>query len=53
MLAAYLLSNIFQAIANWIMAGISQRALKNLRRDLFTHIQGLSIGFFDTHSPVN
>ena len=51
MLAAYLLSNIFQAIANWIMAGISQRALKNLRRDLFTHIQGLSIGFFDTHSP--
>ncbi len=51
MLAAYLLSNIFQAIANWIMASISQRALKNLRRDLFTHIQGLSIGFFDTHSP--
>ena len=51
MLAAYLLSNIFQAIANWIMASISQRALKNLRRDLFGHIQGLSIGFFDTHSP--
>jgi ATP-binding cassette subfamily B multidrug efflux pump len=51
MLAAYLLSNVFQAVANWIMASISQKALKNLRRDLFTHIQGLSIGFFDTHSP--
>jgi len=51
MLVAYLLSNVFQAVANRLMASISQNALKALRRDLFTHIQSLSIGFFDTHSP--
>jgi len=47
MLAAYLLSNLFQAIANWIMAGISQRALKQIRGDLFEHLQRLSLSFFD------
>jgi ATP-binding cassette subfamily B protein len=47
MLAAYLLSNLFQAIANWIMAGISQRALKRIRGDLFEHLQRLSLSFFD------
>ncbi len=31
MLAIYLLNNLFQAIANWVMAGVSQRALKQLR----------------------
>ncbi len=49
MLGSYFLYNLFQAIANRIMAGVSQRALKNLRRDLFEHLQRLSIGFFDTH----
>jgi len=47
MLAAYLLSNLFQVIANWIMAGISQRALKQIRGDLFEHLQRLSLSFFD------
>ena len=32
------------------MARVSQRALKNLRRDLFEHLQSLSIRFFDTHT---
>jgi ATP-binding cassette subfamily B protein len=49
MLAAYVLSNLFQVIANWIMARISQLALKEMRRDLFTHLQTLSMRFFDTH----
>ena len=49
MLAAYLFSNIFNLIANWIMARLSQYALKELRRDLFTHLQTLSMKFFDTH----
>ena len=48
MLAAYLLNNIFQAIADWIMAQISQRSLNRLRRDLFSHMQGLPLMFFDT-----
>jgi ATP-binding cassette subfamily B multidrug efflux pump len=47
MLATYLLSNLFQAIANWIMADVSQRALKQMRRDLFEHLQTLSLSFFD------
>jgi len=42
MLAVYLLNNLFQAIANWVMAGISQRALKQMRKDLFSHLQTLA-----------
>jgi ATP-binding cassette subfamily B protein len=49
MLVAYLFSNVFNLIANWIMARISQYALRELRRDLFTHLQTLSMNFFDTH----
>jgi ATP-binding cassette subfamily B protein len=47
MLAAFLLNNAFQAAGNWLMAGVSQRALKNIRRDLFQHIQTLPLSFFD------
>jgi ATP-binding cassette, subfamily B, multidrug efflux pump len=47
MLAAYVFNNIFQTISNWVMARVSQRALKQLRRDLFEHLQTLSLGFFD------
>jgi len=47
MLAAYLLNNLFQAIAAWVMADISQRALKYMRRDLFQHLQTLPLSFFD------
>jgi ATP-binding cassette subfamily B protein len=47
MLAAYVFNNLFQAIANWIMAEISQQALKQIRQDLFGHLQTLSLSFFD------
>jgi len=50
MLAAYALSNLFQVAANWMMARISQGALRKLRGDLFAHLQTLSMGFFDTHA---
>lgn len=49
MLLAYIGSGLFQVAANWIMARVSQEALKGLRRDLFTHLQTLSMRFFDTH----
>jgi ATP-binding cassette, subfamily B, multidrug efflux pump len=49
MLGAYAFSNLFQVAANWLMARISQRALQVLRRDLFGHLQSLSLAFFDTH----
>jgi ATP-binding cassette, subfamily B, multidrug efflux pump len=50
LLAVYLLDNAFQALSAWLMAGISQDALRRLRRDLFEHLQGLTIAFFDTHT---
>lgn len=49
MLVTYFLFNFFTAVANWVMARISQRALKDIRHDLFEHLQKLSIRFFDTH----
>ena len=50
MLLVFVFNNLFQAWASWVMARVSQQALNKLRRDLFDHLQGLSIGFFDTHS---
>jgi ATP-binding cassette subfamily B protein len=47
MLAVYLLNNLFQALSSWIMADVSQRALKAMRRDLFSHMQTLPVRFFD------
>lgn len=47
MLVAYVLNNLFQAIAGWLMASVSQRSLKQVRRDLFTHLQTLPLSFFD------
>jgi ATP-binding cassette subfamily B multidrug efflux pump len=51
MLGAYVLNNIFQAMSNWTMANVSQRALKLMRKDLFTHLQKLPLKFFD-HNPA-
>ena len=50
MLVVYILGNLFNAASGWIMAGVSQKALKGLRRDLFGHLQTLSIKFFDTNT---
>jgi len=43
----YLASTVAQAAAGWMMAVISQRSLMRLRKDLFEHMQTLSLGFFD------
>jgi ATP-binding cassette subfamily B multidrug efflux pump len=50
MLAAFLSNNLFQAVSSWLMAGLSQRALKKLRRDLFQHVQTLPMSFFERTS---
>lgn len=50
LLAAYFFDNGFQAASSWTMARISQDALRRLRRDLFEHLQKLSIAFFDIHT---
>ena len=49
LLTAYLLDNGFQAASSWLMARISQDALRRLRRDLFEHLQTLPVQFFDRH----
>jgi ATP-binding cassette subfamily B multidrug efflux pump len=49
MLIVYLLNNLFQAVSEWIMADVSQRSLKKLRGDLFSHLQTLPLGFFDSN----
>jgi ATP-binding cassette subfamily B protein len=47
MLVVFLLGTVFQGASNWIMAGVSQGALKQMRKDLFGHLQSLSLSFFD------
>jgi ATP-binding cassette subfamily B multidrug efflux pump len=47
MLGVYLLSSAFQAGADFIMARISQRALQQVRQELFAHLQSLSLRFYD------
>ena len=50
LLTVYVFDNGFQAASSWFMARISQDALRRLRRDLFEHLQKLSIHFFDSHT---
>jgi ATP-binding cassette subfamily B multidrug efflux pump len=50
MLVIYLLNNFFQGASSWIMARVSQGSLKRLRGELFTHIQSLSLSFFDRNT---
>ncbi|MBN1314932.1 MAG: ABC transporter ATP-binding protein [Anaerolineales bacterium] len=49
-LGAYIVSWLLTVAQNTIMAWISQKLLQNLRRDLFNHMQTLSLSFFDRHS---
>ncbi len=50
MVGAYLGSNLFQAVSGFVMAGVSQRALNRLRREVFTHLQRLPLAFFERRS---
>jgi ATP-binding cassette subfamily B protein len=50
MLGAFLATNALQAASSWRMAGISQRALQALRRELFGHLQNLPTSYFDRHA---
>jgi ATP-binding cassette subfamily B multidrug efflux pump len=34
----------------WIMADVSQKAVRDMRKNLFEHLQTLSMGYFDRHS---
>ena len=46
----YLFSSLMDIVVGWIMADVSQKSLKKLRKNLFEHIQTLSLRFFDNTS---
>ncbi|HUV33813.1 MAG TPA: ABC transporter ATP-binding protein [Candidatus Desulfaltia sp.] len=43
----YVASAVTSMVAGWIAAGISQRSLMQMRKELFDHMQTLSLGYFD------
>jgi ATP-binding cassette, subfamily B, multidrug efflux pump len=49
LLVVFAAASLFELVSNWTMARISQTALKQLRTDLFGHMQKLPLRFFDTH----
>jgi len=45
----YILGGLASIGSGYVMASISQKSLKKLRKELFEHMETLSLGFFDTH----
>lgn len=45
----YLLGAAAAFIQNYVMAGVSQGALRDLRNEMFMHMEELPIGYFDSH----
>jgi ATP-binding cassette subfamily B protein len=50
MLVVFVLGNLCDAVSAWMMANVSQKALKGVRHDLFGHLQTLSLKFFDSNT---
>jgi ATP-binding cassette subfamily B protein len=49
MIAVYVASSVTIWLQTYIMVGASQRAIRNMRQDLFDALQTLSLRFFDQH----
>ena len=54
LLAAYLGGALLPTLDGWIMAGVSQRMVRNVREGLFGKLQRLPLSFFDlrTHGDI-
>lgn len=54
LIAAYLTDATINLLQGWLMAGVSQRIVQNLRSTLFGKLQKLPISFFDlrTHGEI-
>jgi len=50
MLGTYLLGSLTTWLQTYVMAGASQRAVRDMRDDLFAKLQTLSLRFFDRHT---
>ena len=53
MLVAYLFNNLFQAVSAWIMADVSQRALKPCARTCSSHLQTLPLASSTATRPAS
>ena len=49
LIAVYIADGILTFFQGWLMAGLSQRIVMNVRSSLFEKIQKLPIAFFDAH----
>ena len=52
--AAYITDSAIHLLQGWLMAGVSQRIVKNLRKTLFSKLHKLPVAFFDlrTHGEL-
>lgn len=52
--SSYVVTSGINLLQGWLMAGVSQRIVKNLRKTLFTKLHKLPIAFFDvrTHGEL-
>ncbi len=48
LLAAYIGGALLQALEGWIMAGVTQRMVRNVREGFFDAMQRLPLSFYDT-----
>ena len=49
LLISYVSDGAVNFLQGWLMAGVSQKIVYNLRRTLFSKLHKLTISFFDTH----
>lgn len=49
-LAVYVLSVVAAYFQNRLMVNLTQNTINEIRKDLFDHLQDLSVRYFDTHS---
>ena len=50
MAGIYLVGILASWAYNWIMVGVAQKVLKQIRDSMFSHMQTLPIRYFDTHT---
>jgi ATP-binding cassette subfamily B protein len=50
LLAAYIGGALLQTVEGWMMAGVSQRMVRNVREGFFDKMQRLPLAFFDTRA---
>lgn len=50
LLALYICDTLLSLLNNFLMAGVSQRIVRSLRKALFSKLQRLPISFFDVHT---